>query len=241
MQGVQLKEQISKLIDLQESDTQIFNLKDELEAKPDEIKKLETLIEEKKKKLADSEKKLHDLIKQRKDKELELATKEESAKKLESQLFSLKTNKEYSAMMKEIEGMKTDASILQDQILEILDKTDKEKENFDKEKQAFTQEEKRIKEEIEKIKGRIKEIEGFLSDLQAKREVKAAEVNSKILAQYERVLRNRDGLAIAKVFNDACSGCNMSVPPQVVNLIKMSDRIVSCEICQRILYLDENT
>ena len=65
------------------------------------------------------------------------------------------------------------------------------------------------------------------------------EIDPKILSQYERILSNRDGLAIVAVKGDSCKGCNMLVPPQVVNLIKMYERIVTCEICNRILYVEE--
>jgi predicted nucleic acid-binding Zn-ribbon protein len=239
MQGTGLKEQINRLIELQALDSQIYALKDEKNARPDQIKKLEILIEEKKNGLASSEKKLQDLLKEKKDKELELASKEEIIKKLQTQLYQLKTNKEYSAMLREIGGVKADVSLFEDKILEALDKIDREKINIEQEKQIFVEEEKKSKEEINKIQMRIKEIEGFLAQLEAQRNVQTSDIEPKILRLYEKVLQNRDGLAIVKVSNDACQGCNMSVPPQVINLIKMWDQIVSCEICQRILYLDE--
>ena len=64
-------------------------------------------------------------------------------------------------------------------------------------------------------------------------------VDPKILKQYDRILTNRDGMAIVGVKDSACSGCNMSVPPQVVNLIKMYERIITCEVCNRILYIPD--
>jgi hypothetical protein len=67
------------------------------------------------------------------------------------------------------------------------------------------------------------------------------EIDPKILSQYERILFNRDGLAIVSVKDNSCAGCNMFVPPQVINLIKMYERIVTCEICNRILYINEES
>jgi predicted nucleic acid-binding Zn-ribbon protein len=52
-------------------------------------------------------------------------------------------------------------------------------------------------------------------------------------------LQSKGGLAIASVKNNSCGGCNMFVPPQVINLIKMYDSIVTCEMCNRILYTEE--
>lgn len=240
MVDIKLKEQINKLIELQAIDSQIYNLQTEKDAKPDELQKLDMSFEEKKKHLGDLEKKSLDLQKQRKDKELELASKEENVKKNQMQLYQLKTNKEYAAMLKEIEGIKADASVLEDEILGLLDQLDIAKSDIDKEKQYLREEEKRITEEKNKIQMRIKEIDEKLTQLKAQRERIIPSIEPQILAQYERVLKNRDWLAIVPVKNNACCGCFMNVPPQVINLIKMYDRLVTCEVCQRILYIEEN-
>ena len=46
-------------------------------------------------------------------------------------------------------------------------------------------------------------------------------------------------LAVVAVIKGVCQGCFMNVPPQVVNLIKMYDNLVICEVCQRILYIED--
>lgn len=234
-----LKLQLENLVKLQTIDTEIYNLRAEQEAKPQEIKLLEIAFEEKKQHLAQLEKELLDLQKQRKDKELELGSKEDSAKKLQSQLYSLKTNKEYQAMLQQIQDAKADASIVEDSILDLFDKTDKKRSEIEREKKKISEEEKVFNEQKKKVDERIKEIEGRLAQLNTQRKEIIPEVKPKILSQYERILLNRDGLAIVSVKDNACSGCNMSVPPQVINLIKMYDRLVTCEVCNRILYIEE--
>jgi len=97
-----LKTQITTLANLQTIDSEIYVLRHEKESKPEQLKALEQAFEEKKAALANIEKVLLDLQKQRKDKELELATKEEGLKKLQTQLYQLKTNKEYQAMLQQI-------------------------------------------------------------------------------------------------------------------------------------------
>lgn len=240
MGEVNLKEQINKLVELQAVDSQTYNLHMERDAKPQDLQKLDMSFEEKKKNLADLEKKLQDLQKQRKDRELDLGSKEENIKKTQVQLYQLKTNKEYSAMLKEIDGIKADASVLEDQIIEILDQIDTAKNNIEKEKRRLQEEEKRVNEEKKKIQLRIKEIEEKLAQLNAQRDRIIPNIEQRIITQYERVLKNRDWLAIAPVKNNACQGCFMNVPPQVINLIKMYERLVTCEVCQRILYIEEN-
>jgi predicted nucleic acid-binding Zn-ribbon protein len=178
-------------------------------------------------------------MKERKEKELELASKEEQLKKQQIQLYQLKTNKEYSAMLKEIEGIKADISLQEDKILELMDKIEKKQNELTQAKQNFAKEEQEFNTQKNKIELRIKEIEERLATLEIQRKEVSKDIKPEILTQYERILKNRDGLAIVKVNNHACAGCNMTLPPQMINLIKMYERIICCEICQRMLYLEE--
>ena len=238
MSTIDLKSQINSLSKLQTIDSEIYGLRAEKESKPLEIKELETSFEEKKQHLAALEKKLIDLQKQRKDKELELASKEEGVKKLQTQLYSLKTNKEYQAMLQQIDDSKADASVIEDKILELFDQSDSVKTETEQEKQRLKEEEKSFLDRKKKIEDRIKEIDERLAQLEAQRTQLTPDIEPKILAQYERILLNRDGLAIVSVKDNTCKGCNMFVPPQVINLIKMYERIVTCEVCNRILYIE---
>jgi hypothetical protein len=226
-------------VKLQTVDSEIYALRNEKESRPQEIKALEIAFEEKKQHLGTLEKNLLDLQKQRKDTESELSGKEEGAKKLQTQLYSLKTNKEYQTMLQEIQGVKADASVIEDKVLGLLEQTDKLKTEIDAEKKRLQEEEKAFLAQKEKVEDRIKEIDGRLAQLDAQRKQVTPEVDPKILTQYERILLSRDGLAIVSVRDDSCKGCNMLVPPQVINLIRMYERIVTCEICNRILYIEE--
>ena len=241
MPTLDLKSQISNLVRLQTIDSEIYSLRYEKESKPQEIKVIEASFEEKKKNLATLEQTLLNLQKQRKEKELELASKEEAAKKLQTQLYSLKTNKEYQTMLKQIQDAKADASVTEDKVLELFDQADKVKSEVEKEKIRLKEEEKVFLEQKKKIEDRIKEIDDRLAQLEAQRKQVVPDINPKILTQYERILLNRDGLAIVGVKDNSCQGCNMFVPPQVINLIRMYERIITCEVCNRILYINETT
>jgi len=234
-----LKAQLASLIKLQELDTQIFKLRLEKSLKPAEIKVLEDSFEAKKAHLAQLEKDSLDLAKQKKERELELGAKEEATVKLQGQLYSLKTNKEYQTMLQQIQDSKADASVIEDKILELLVETDKIKVKVEEEKSRIKEQEKVFLSEKAKIELRVKEIEGNLSQLDAQRKQALVAIEPKILSQYERILASRDGLAIVTVKGNSCGGCNMFVPPQVINLIKMYERIITCETCNRMLYINE--
>ena len=241
MPTVDLKSQLGSLIKLQTVDSEAYSLRAEKAIKPEEIKAAEAVFEAKKASLAELDKKLLELQKQRKEKELELGSKEEATKKLQGQLYGLKTNKEYQTMLQQIQDAKADASVIEDKILELFDKADAIKIEADREKLKLKDDEKVFLEEKKKVNDRIKEIDDRLAQLEVQRKQALQDVDPKILTQYERILASRDGLAIVIVKGNSCGGCNMFVPPQVINLIKMYAHIITCEMCNRILYIDENT
>ncbi|MDD5097184.1 MAG: C4-type zinc ribbon domain-containing protein [Candidatus Omnitrophica bacterium] len=239
MGTVDLKTQIIGLVNLQEVDSEIYSLKNEKEAKPLEIKAIESAFDEKKANLAQLEKKSLDLQKQRKEKELELGSKEEAGKKLQGQLYSLKTNKEYQTMLQQIQDAKADGELVEEKILILFEEADNVKKEIAQENIKIKEEEKVFLEQKNKIQIRISEIDEKLAGLESKRKQLTPGLDTKVFSAYERILNSRDGLAIVTVIDNSCAGCHMNVPPQVINLIKMYERIVTCEVCNRILYIKE--
>jgi len=236
---IDLKAQIIGLVKLQGLDSEIYALENEKEAKPLEIKAIELSFEAKKQSLALLEKNSLDLQKQRKEKELELATNAEAVKKLQSQLYSLKTNKEFQTMLQQIADAKADGSVIEEKILISFEDSDKIKAQIDQENLKLKEEEKGFLEQKKKVELRVKEIDDRLNQLQAQRKQITPEIDLKMLSEYERILSSRDGLAIVTVVHNSCGGCHMLVPPQVINLIKMYEHIVTCEVCNRIFYISE--
>lgn len=239
MPTMDLKAQISGLVKLQELDSEIYALGIEKAAKPQEIKDIEAAFELKKQDLAALEKKSLDLQKQRKEIELELAANVEGVKKLSGQLFSLKTNKEFQTMQQQIADAKADGSLIEEKILISLEESDKIKVQIDAENLKLKDEEKIFLQQKKAVESRIQEMGQRLSQLDAQRKQVIPEIDPKMLHEYERILHSRGGLAIVTVKDNSCGGCHMLVPPQVINLIKMYERIITCEVCNRILYIRE--
>lgn len=237
---VNIKEQIRQLASLQDIDAKIYALKKDRDELPQEISILQKSFEEKKAHLNSLEDKSRALAVKRKEKELELSSKEENIKKLNGQLFSLKTNKEYQTMLEQIAGIKTDNSVLEEEILKVMDEQDAVKEKAVKEKAHLSEEEKKFLAEKKKVEERMKELEFSINDLIAKGKQIIPFVDKRMYAVYERILKALHGLALVKVENYTCQGCFISVTPQVVNEIKMLERLVTCESCARILYLEED-
>jgi len=240
LQQVDIALEIKKLVNLQKIDTQLYNLNREKIEKPKIIASLQNEFDQKKQILKEYEERSKSLLLKRKDKEGELTSKEEGIKKLQSKLYLLKTNKEYSAMLTEINGVKMDNSLLEEEIIKILEEQDNLKKDLEKQQSIIKEEEKKFDEQKQKINNRIKEIEVQTKDMESKRSNAIKEIDAKILSRYERIIKGKESLAIVKVENDSCQGCFMNVPPQVINEIKMNDKLIFCEMCARILYIPDD-
>ena len=236
---VNYQQQIPILVKLQEIDTFLAELRNEIERKPLELEELKLKLEEKKKHLDAIQEDIKKIKIDIKEKELELKSGEEEVKKLQSQLMQVKTNKEYKSLLMEIEGKKADNSLIEDNILDLMEEVDKKELELNKERDNFKHLEAEYSKEEARIKSEIAKIENQIKDKEKEREEVCSHLDTQLLSIYERLLKNRDGLAIVPVVNDACGGCHLSLRPQIINEIKRKDQLVTCERCSRILYLDE--
>lgn len=240
MAQVSVKDQVKKLVELQAIDAEIYRFKKSLEEKPVFIEELKQKFEGQKASLKTLEDRLKTLQLNHKTQEIELQSKEGDITKTNAQLSQLKTNKEYQAKLTEIEGIKADMSIVEEKILLMYDEIDAAKAAIAKEKNVLAEEEKKFLSQKKEIEESIREIEEKVKILDMKRHQILPEVDKGSLSRYERILQNKKGLAIVPVKGNSCGGCFMNVPDQVINDIKMHDRLILCEMCARILYLEDD-
>ena len=240
MQETSIKGVLKKLVDLQKIDGEIFNFKKELKSKPQQLTELDQEFQAKKTKFKSLEDKLKSIVLQRKDVELQLKEKEDNITKANAQLSQIKTNKEYSAKMSEIESIKADKSILEEKILLSYDESDVLTVEINKEKTVIAEEEKQFSVKKKEVDDQIKIMEDRIKVLESQRKQYLDGVDANTLSRYEKVLNHKDGLAITPLQNNICGGCNMMMTQQMVNTIKMYDHLVECEICSRILYLEDD-
>ena len=238
MKEIDMKEQIEMLVELQKLDSEIFDRKKVLDEVPIRIKELEDELEAKSASLKGQEEGLKKLKISQKQKEMDLETKEQGIKKHQGQLHQIKTNKEYSALEKEIASLKADNSLLEEEIIKLLDQTDEMQKAVSGEREALEVEKKKAAEEKKKIEAEKNKSQAELNDLNAKRLEFVKNVDPGILPKYERILRSKMGVAVVSIAGDACGGCNMSLPPQVINEVKLRAAFVFCENCARILHAE---
>ena len=233
-------EQVRHLVSLQQIDTQIYQIRKELQEKPALLQKLKEDFESQKEHLKELEDGHKGVLLKRKGQEVELQAKEDAVAKANAQLSQIKTNKEYTAKITEIENMKADKSLIEEKILLFYDEADQAKAAIDKEKEVVADKEKEYNATKQDVENEIKALNEKLKDLQAQRAQITPPIDKIILERYEKILANKEGMAIVPVQGDVCGGCYMNVPAQVINEMKMHEKMIFCELCARILYLEED-
>ena len=238
---ISIKDQLKKMVDLQKIDGEIYNLKTQLIEKPVLIEDLKNKFEQNKVQLKALDDKLKTIQLKRKEHELELKSKEDEITKANIQLTQLKTNKEYSAKLSEMEHIKADQSIVEENILLSYDESDSVSKEIEKEKGNVAALEKTFLAKKKEVEEEVKQIEDRVKILETQRTQISPEIDHIILSRYEKILSHKQGIAIVPVTTgNSCGGCFMNVPQQTINAMKMHDQIIACEMCTRILYLEED-
>jgi predicted nucleic acid-binding Zn-ribbon protein len=236
---INLEEQLKLLVEMQGLDTQLLRIERDLDSIPQELKKMDDAFEEKKSDLKKLEDSLKALQMKRKEREMDLESKESSIKKFQSQLYQIKTNKEYAALEGEIARTKADNSLIEEEILKIFDQMDAENQKMSKEKEFLKAEEGKLAQQKKKFSEEVSRMKAEAEGLNAQRAVLAGKIDKAVLAKYDRIIRSKDGLAVVPVAGDSCQGCFRILPSQVIHEIRTKKELVCCGSCARILYIEE--
>ena len=240
MTTILIKDQIRKLVDLQVMDIEVYRLKSELRDRPAQIETLRVNFEAKKNTLKNLEDQLKAIVVEQKGNEGDLKSKEEAILKADGQLFQLKTNKEYQAKLLEIESLKADKSLIEEKILLGFDQIEAARKAMEKEKAAVASYEKEFQAKKKEVDDVIAVAGDQLKVKESQRSRLTPDVRPDILSRYERILQNKEGLAIVPVKNHACGGCFMHLTEQLIHEIKMHDQLIACDACASILYLEDD-
>ena len=168
-----------------------------------------------------------------------LQAKEDTIKKYTTQMYQVKTNKEYTAFQEEIGRVKADSSLIEEAILIIFDQVDAENKEVVAQKEFLMKEDIVMREEKKKLDADAIRIKSDLDILKAERAELTVKIDKKILARYDRILANKDGLAVVPITGESCQGCFGHMPAQVINEVRMKSSIICCENCTRMLYIEE--
>lgn len=230
------REQIETLVQLQQIDTESRQIRSKLDSLPRKFAELDSQLQEYEKSIAEKSAAFAELQKKYRAQESEAKINQAQIKKSNEKLPSVKTNKEYHAILKEIEELQKKNSAIEDEMLVSLDLMESGSKVL-AEQQA---ESERLKTEIQLEKKDLEQENqqesAKLTVLLENWEAVSKKVPEKLLARFNQVRKQFTGLAIVVVRDAVCQGCHMNIPPQLYNELQRGNTLIFCPWCHRLIY-----
>jgi len=224
------------LWELQKIDLSLRGIKEERDRYPKEIKKLDENQNIEKERVQKEREKIELLEKERRRKEGHLNLEQEKIKRAEGRMFEVKTNKEYQALLSEIEAIKEANGREEEEILQVMDEIDELKKDLSKREKEMAITLEKIGGEKRKMEERMAQDDSVWKQQMERREVVSKQIESKLLKLYNTLKEKRQGIGVVSVKQETCQGCFVNVPPQMFIEVQKNNTLIRCPNCNRILY-----
>jgi predicted nucleic acid-binding Zn-ribbon protein len=231
-----VEDQLRLLVRLQELELAIKRFEEAIAAKPHELHPLIRARDEARTAAAQHRKELDVLERQRRQLEAEITQEQYNLQKAQRKLLEVKTNKEYAAMLSEIEAFKRKISDHEDTVLQSMELTELHKQQLQELDRQTAEEERKLAESRRQNEAELAVLQKFLAERRQQREEAMRQLDRPVLELYRRLLNLRKGLAVVGIKDGACQGCFVTLPPQLIQEVRRNDRVITCSYCHRILY-----
>ena len=164
---------------------------------------------------------------------------EDNIKKYEKQLDSVKNNREFDALNKEINLQRLEIQLSEKKMKESAEQAKAKKLTLDAIVEKQTTRQKDLEEKKTELDKIIEKTDKEETTLIAKSDKYRKKIEVRLLHAYDTIRkRYRNGLAVVMVKRSACGGCFNQIPPQVQLEIGLRKKIIACEHCGRVLVDD---
>jgi predicted nucleic acid-binding Zn-ribbon protein len=179
--------------------------------------------------------------------DLELKSRDQHIEKLRNQQQAAKNNKEYQALLIEINTRKVDRAKIEEQALANLDAVEKQKAEAATFATALEGEKTKLAAMKEQIGDTLSKLQAEVDATKPEREAAEADVPAAARDIFNRLADRYDGEAMAGIDRPdrrkeeyLCTACNMELVRDIYNKLNSRNEVVFCPNCQRILFIPDH-
>jgi predicted nucleic acid-binding Zn-ribbon protein len=224
------------LIELQRLDSEIRKIQSLLDSIPSRAEAIERQIEASAQTLGQAREKLAHNQKRRRELEGEVKDIKAQITKYKLQLNQVKTNREYQALLKEIDDHQQKIDKLEEDIITELLNADRIEIDIQAAVTKDSQEKIRLRQERDDVAREKSRLEEEIKNLAETKEKLLPLIPRDQVALYLRIFDKKGGLALSPVTDDFCTLCHMRIRPQMLSELEEKNQLLLCENCGRILY-----
>ena len=240
---------LASLLSLQTIEQQVATVKRRLKSRQNAVTMQQRRIDQLRGDWSALHEKSLELRKQVDNLAVDLKEKEALVAKRRASLNTAKTNKEYAAILTQINTVKADNARTEEHGLRALQEVDQVNAEAGKVQERIEAEEKRLQEIEQRNAGEIARLNDMLDNLSQQRSQAADAVNPEVLSVFQRIAATYEGEAMAQIeihgskppLTYVCGGCFMSLNAEHANALQTRDEIRNCDNCGRILHLELKT
>jgi hypothetical protein len=231
---------LKRLVHLQEIMLGLDDLANRIAAVPVEVAHLEKDLLAAQETIEKERAVLVDLQKDRRKLEMMLQDVEAKITKYQGQLSAVKTNKEYQAMLKEIDNFRAERAGLDERILVEMEEGDRRGSQIRALEEALARKRRETGEGKVRLDADLSELRRKVDVLETERRDTATGIPPVLLEPFLKIARQRKGLAFVAVRDELCAGCHVRVMPKLIQQVRRAEGLIACDSCKRFLYVPDD-
>lgn len=234
-----MKDKLMLLIRIQECDSQLVKLAAKKRILPEDIDKLDQEFNAFREGIEKNKTKYDELKARHTENENKTKKINENIVKTKERMLEVKNNKEYQAMLKEIETAELSRGEVETEIISLLDELDKLAVSVKKDGEILKERQANYEQEKKNIEDDLNAVDTDSAQWEQKKIELQKNIPEELLTQYEKIRKRNKGIGVTSVWKSVCSGCHMNIPPQMYNELQRSEELFSCPNCNRIIYFQD--
>lgn len=240
---------LDTIVELQETLNRLVDARARLSGIPDWMQELHDEHSAERAAIEELENAAEEAVHERKEAEAAIADAQEKLQRYQQQINTVTTQREYGALLQEIDHVKQAIRAGEEQGLTALERQDEARRAAEEKRQAFAELDQRYGAELARWEQEKPAVAAEVEQLEQRAAALREAVPRPQLVLFERLLERSGGRALApvrlletpgrgpQVWH--CGACNYRVRPQAVVEIRNHGKLVQCDSCKRILYVDD--